>query len=55
MVTNSNSMINNFSDLIIKKRTSSENNQNIINKKDQNKTLIAIRSINKKKNRCFSI
>ena len=48
MVTNSNSMINSFSDLKIKKRTFSENNQNIINKKEQNKTLIANSSINKK-------
>ena len=50
MVTNSNSMINSFSDLKIKKRTFSENNQNNMNKKEQNKTLIANRSINKKEN-----
>ena len=48
MITNFNSMINSFSDSKIKKRTFSENNQNIINKKEQNKTLIANRSINKK-------
>ena len=48
MITNFNSMINSFSDSKIKKRTFSENNQNIINKKEENKTLIANRSINKK-------
>jgi len=47
-VTSSNSMINSFSDLKIKKRTFSENNQSNMNKKEQNKTIIANRSINKK-------
>ena len=50
MITNFNSMINSFSDSKIKKRTFSENNQNNMNKKEQNKTLIANRSINKKEN-----